>query len=208
MEFHEIQRLLESLTAKPNGSSPGDPTAPNGLDTRPALLALRIGLNQCLAGQMVRAIETLQRAFILFKQKGDRRSAALTLKVIGLSFDAIAEPSEARAAYKAAIRLLQIAKMPDEEARLHSMMARFELGQGVMGEAIQCLSCALVIYRKIVHPVGQIETLCQYAEIELGGGERGQAHDHAREALGLVDRIDDVNTHEKLRARVETLLAA
>jgi hypothetical protein len=78
----------------------------------------------------------------------------------------------------------------------------------VRGEAIQCLACALLIYREIVHPVGQIETLCQCAEIELGGGERALAHDHAREALCLIERIDDVNTHEKLRARVETLLAA
>jgi hypothetical protein len=144
----------------------------------------------------------------LLKQKGERRAASLTQKAILLSFEAIKEPAETRTAYKAAIRHLQIANMLDEEAWVHSMMARFELAQGVVVAAVQCLSCALLIYREIAHPVGQIETLCQCAEIELCGGARGQAHDHAREALCLIERIDDVNTHEKLRVRVETLLAA
>jgi hypothetical protein len=207
MELLEIRALLDGLTAKPNGSSSGDPGA-KPADTRPAFLALRIGLNQCLAGETVRAVETLLRAFIQFKRTGDRRAASLAQQGILLSFKAIKEPAEARTAYKAAIRQLQVAKMLGEEARVHSMMARFELGQGVIVDAIQCLSCALVIYREIAHPVGQIETLCQCAEIELGGGERDLAHDHALEALCIVERIDDVNTHEKLRARVETLLAA
>ncbi|MFO1186800.1 MAG: hypothetical protein U1E87_04725 [Alphaproteobacteria bacterium] len=73
-------------------------------------------------------------------------------------------------------------------------LARFEAGHGEHAEAMNALKAAVVIYREIVHPVGQVEALCQYAELALEGGERAEAHARARETLELVEHIDDVNT--------------
>jgi tetratricopeptide (TPR) repeat protein len=205
MAINQIEGLLESL-APPRcivglGSAPGP-------DTRPAYLAMRDGLTQCLGGQIALAAETLQHAYILYRKAGDKRSASLAQKAVGLCFDAITDCAAARTAYCKSIRMLKEAGIHDEAARVQILMARFEAGHGEKREAMNALRAALVIYREIVHPVGQIEALCQYAELALAGGERSEAHERAREALTLIERVDDVNTHEKLRARAETLLAA
>jgi tetratricopeptide (TPR) repeat protein len=172
------------------------------------MLALHDGLHQCVTGDMTVAIESFQRAYILYKQAGDKRSASLAQQAVGLCLDGIQKPDEVRTAYKKAIRLLHLAVMPEEAARLLSKLAHYEFSQGTIREAVRYLDAALGLYREIVNPVGQIETLCQYAALELDGGLRNQAHDHACEALGLVDRVDDVNTYEKLRDRVDRLMVA
>ena len=206
MATKQFETLLDSL-ASPPPCSVGIGRAP-GPDTRPAYLAMRDGLNQCLAGQATLAAETLQHAYVLYRRAGDKRSASLAQKAIGLCFDAITDCEAARTAYCKSIRLLREAGLHDEAARVQIVMARFEAGHGGKREAMNALKAALVIYREIVHPVGQVEALCQYAELALAGGERAEAHASAREALELVEHIDDVNTHEKLRTRAETLLVA
>lgn len=206
MAMKQFEGLLESLASSPP-CSVGTGKAP-GPDARPAYLAMRDGLNQCLAGQAPLAAETLQHAYVLYRKAGDKRSASLAQKAIGLCFDAITDCEAARTAYCKSIRMLREACLHDEAARVQILMARFEAGHGERREAMNALRAALVIYREIVHPVGQIEALCQYAELALAGGAQDEAREHAREALELVEQIDDVNTHEKLRARAETLLVA
>lgn len=206
MTMKQIEGLLETLASPPpcivgNGRAPGP-------DTRPAYLAMRDGLKHCLGGQIALAAETLQHAYILYRRAGDKRSASLAQRAIELCFDAISDCDAARAAYGKSIRMLQEAAMHDEAARVQMRMARFEAGHGEKREAMNALRAALVVYREIVHPVGQVEALCQYAELALQGGARDEAREHAREALELVEQIDDVNTHEKLRVRAETLLVA
>lgn len=207
MALQQIQGLLQGLTTRQPART-ATVTPLKGPDRRPAMLALHDGLHQCVTGDMAVAIETFQRAYILYRQSGDKRSASLTQKVIGLCFDGIKDPVHARKAYDKAIRLLQIAEMPDEVGRTLMMLARFEDTLGDHREAVSALRRALVVFREIGCPAGLTETLCQYAEHELERGRRSEAFEHGRTALEYVERIDDVNTYEKLRHRVDRLMAA
>lgn len=209
MSLRQIQTLVSGLDSTEAGKAASKSVIPlKGPDRRPAMLALRDGLNQVKAGDLALATENFQKAEILYMQTGDKRSASLTRTIVGLCLESIGEPEKCRKAYEKAIRLLEISEMPDAVGRLLILLARYEQRAGDNRRTVSALQRALMVFRQTGQAAGLAEALCQYAEHELSRGRRSEAKGHCQKAREVLDRIEDVNTYEKLRDRVDRVLAA
>lgn len=129
---------------------------------RYAAQCMLLGLQACRRHEARRAFDNFHEAFVAFQQAGDRRSASLMKKAIGLVAQKIETPAKVRAAFAQARAMLQQAGLRDEEARALFLHADFEARQAAWNEAYALYEDSLQISRSIDYVVGEVECLCRY----------------------------------------------
>lgn len=214
MNLKDIVSLVKGLGAAADEGD-GKSAAPKGSlppahaeTSRRAYAALLAGLTDCQSQSLSGGIEHFQTAYILYKQAGDKRSASLVQKVLGLLFDTIKNVSEARTAYRRAVQLLKQAGLMDEAGRVEVRFAQFEARIGNKREAVHAFRAALVTLRAAGDRAGEAEASLAYADFEVGRGRVAEAQRLAREAEALLEHISEGERRTAIAARLGALLAA
>jgi tetratricopeptide (TPR) repeat protein len=159
---------------------------------RYATKCLLIGLEACQRDDSRRAFDTFHEAFIAYLQAGDRKSASLMQKTIGLIIQKIDSPTKVRAALKHAYRMLQQAGLRDEEARSLFLLADYEASQAAYKDAYALYEDSLRLSRSIDYKAGEVECLCRYGWSLKGHGKIQEAQKRLLEARQVAkDAMDD-----------------
>ncbi len=188
---------------KKGASKPSAKDRQKERDEREAYEMLLEGVKLCQAHNWEDAVSAFQSSFISYRRIDDRKSASLCQKIITLVLQHIRDPKEARAAYAQARRLLKVAGMLDEEARVTMFSAEYEASQMNFAEAYRQFRAAVSRCREIGYTKGLVEALTRYAELEDSRGKAAEAKKllaEAAEAAAILRSKQQAGGPEKIPA--------
>ena len=127
-------------------------------------------------------------------RRGDRTGQANAHRGLGLAHTRLNHPGEARTHYALALRLFRELGDHTGQARVHRHLGRMSADRDEYREALGHAYQAFVHYKAADNQLGQAVALNHIGRYRVRLGEHRQAAlVHSRQALALVEEIQDVN---------------
>jgi CHAT domain-containing protein/Tfp pilus assembly protein PilF len=143
-----------------------------------------------------KALETFQRALVIFQEIGDKAGEGKTLLQIGLRYS-LRNSSDRDDDYTKALdsyeRALAIFREMGDKAREGEAFLRLgnEYSDREPAKALNCYEQALAIYRQLGDKAGEGNTIFLIGSIYLGTADYPKALDFSQQALAIYRRLGD-----------------
>jgi len=146
---------------------------------------------QGTAESLRQAIPKFEQAVILYRQAGDKRSAALSLLAVGFIYDELGEKQQALEFFNQALPLYRAVEDRRGEATTLNNIGSVYDSLGEKQQALEFFNQALPLLRAVGDLGGEATTLNNIGSVYDSLGEKQQALEFLNQALPLLRAVGD-----------------